>query len=104
MSMNASALANIVGADNLLTDPVTVVLDGVVDGADVIVRSGGDRDVLTALVAAGCRQDMHDAPRYEAYEASASFANGAASRTAPANSDTICSPACACPSPGKAPI
>lgn len=38
----------------------------------------------TALVAAGCRQDMHDAPRYEAYEASASFADGRASRTAPA--------------------
>lgn len=37
----------------------------------------------TSLVAAGCRQDMHDAPRYEAFEASASFANGAASRTAP---------------------
>jgi len=37
----------------------------------------------TALVAAGCRQDMHDTPRYEAYEASATFANGAASRTAP---------------------
>ena len=38
----------------------------------------------TALVAAGCRQDMHDAPRYEAYEASASFPDGRASRTAPA--------------------
>ncbi|MGE0864086.1 MAG: cytochrome c [Vicinamibacterales bacterium] len=37
----------------------------------------------SALVAAGCRQDMHDAPRYEAFEASTSFANGAASRTAP---------------------
>ena len=34
--------------------------------------------------AAGCRQDMHDAPRYEAFEASASFADGRASRTAPA--------------------
>jgi mono/diheme cytochrome c family protein len=37
----------------------------------------------TALVAAGCRQDMHDAPRYEAYEASASFPDGRASRIAP---------------------
>jgi len=36
-----------------------------------------------ALVAAGCRQDMHDAPRYEAYEASSSFPDGRASRTAP---------------------
>ncbi len=39
---------------------------------------------LTTLVAAGCRQDMHDAPRYEAFEASASFPDGRASRTAPA--------------------
>ena len=38
----------------------------------------------TSLVAAGCRQDMHDAPRYEAYEASTSFPDGRASRTAPA--------------------
>jgi mono/diheme cytochrome c family protein len=38
----------------------------------------------TALVAAGCRQDMHDAPRYEAFEASSSFPDGRASRTAPA--------------------
>lgn len=37
-----------------------------------------------ALVGAGCRQDMHDAPRYEAFEASSSFPNGSASRTAPA--------------------
>ncbi len=36
------------------------------------------------LLFAGCRQDMHDAPRYEAYEASTSFADGRASRTAPA--------------------
>lgn len=36
------------------------------------------------LLAAGCRQDMHDAPRYEAYEASTTFADGRASRTAPA--------------------
>ena len=45
--------------------------------------------VLSALVpvlvfAAGCRQDMHDAPRYEAFEASSSFADGRASRVAPA--------------------
>jgi len=37
----------------------------------------------TALVA-GCRQDMHDAPRYEAFEASATFADGRSSRTPPA--------------------
>jgi len=37
---------------------------------------------VTVLVA-GCRQDMHDAPRYEAYEASSTFADNRASRTAP---------------------
>ncbi|MGQ0733765.1 MAG: c-type cytochrome [Acidobacteriota bacterium] len=39
--------------------------------------------VAVALVAVGCRQDMHDAPRYEVYEASTSFADGRASRAAP---------------------
>src|SRR5512145_3366083 len=39
--------------------------------------------LATSLLAA-CRQDMHDAPRYEAFEASATFADGRASRTAPA--------------------
>ena len=40
--------------------------------------------VATLLVfAAGCRQDMHDAPRYEVYEASDTFADGRASRQAP---------------------
>jgi mono/diheme cytochrome c family protein len=33
--------------------------------------------------AAGCRQDMHDAPRYEAFEASSTFADNRASRTPP---------------------
>ena len=33
---------------------------------------------------AGCRQDMHDGPRYEAFEASPFFADGRASRSAPA--------------------
>ena len=37
----------------------------------------------TALVA-GCRQDMHDTPRYEAFEASSTFADNRASRTPPA--------------------
>lgn len=36
----------------------------------------------TALVA-GCRQDMHDTPRYEAYEASTFYADGRASRALP---------------------
>jgi mono/diheme cytochrome c family protein len=39
--------------------------------------------VVTALVA-GCRQDMHDAPRYEAFEASSTFPDNRASRTPPA--------------------
>ena len=37
----------------------------------------------TALVA-GCRQDMHDGPRYEAFEASSTFSDNRASRTPPA--------------------
>ncbi len=36
------------------------------------------------MFAAGCRQDMHDAPRYEACEASSTFADNRASRTPPA--------------------
>ena len=41
------------------------------------------RRVACAL--AGCRQDMHDAPRYEPLEASTFFADGSASRTLVAN-------------------
>jgi mono/diheme cytochrome c family protein len=40
--------------------------------------------VLAALLVAGCRQDMHNAPRYEVFEASDSFTDGRASRSAPA--------------------
>jgi mono/diheme cytochrome c family protein len=36
--------------------------------------------ILVALGALACRQDMHDQPRYEAFEASALFADGRASR------------------------
>jgi mono/diheme cytochrome c family protein len=39
--------------------------------------------IVALLVAAGCRQDMHDAPRYEAFEASSTFADNRASRSAP---------------------
>lgn len=35
---------------------------------------------LAAVGAAGCRQDMHDAPRYDPLEASDSFANGSSAR------------------------
>ena len=35
------------------------------------------------LFAAGCRQDMHDSPRYEAFEASSSFPDNRASRNPP---------------------
>jgi mono/diheme cytochrome c family protein len=38
---------------------------------------------VLALAAAGCRQDMHDTPRLEAFEASPFFADGRGSRTAP---------------------
>jgi mono/diheme cytochrome c family protein len=37
-----------------------------------------------ALAAAGCRQDMHDTPRYEVFEANNQYADGRASRVAPA--------------------
>jgi mono/diheme cytochrome c family protein len=40
--------------------------------------------VAATLLVAGCRQDMHDAPRYEAFEANPTFADNRASRTAPA--------------------
>ena len=40
--------------------------------------------VLATALLAGCRQDMHDAPRYEAFEASATFADNRVSRTPPA--------------------
>jgi mono/diheme cytochrome c family protein len=40
---------------------------------------------VAALLLAGCRQDMHDAPRYDPLEASAFFPNGAASRLPVAN-------------------
>ena len=50
---------------------------------------GAEKTLLLAIVAAvligaGCRQDMHDGPRYEAYEASDTFADQRASRTPPA--------------------
>jgi mono/diheme cytochrome c family protein len=38
-----------------------------------------------AVFAAACRQDMHDAPRYEPLEASAFFPNGQSARTLVAN-------------------
>lgn len=40
--------------------------------------------VMAVVVLASCRQDMHDAPRYEAFEASSTFADKRASRTPPA--------------------
>jgi mono/diheme cytochrome c family protein len=39
--------------------------------------------LASLLLSTACRQDMHDTPRYEVYEASASFADGRASRTPP---------------------
>ena len=51
-------------------------------------RAAGSRALLVVtacLALAACRQDMHDAPRYEPLEASTFFANGAASRLPVAN-------------------
>jgi mono/diheme cytochrome c family protein len=39
--------------------------------------------LASTAILAGCRQDMHDTPRYEAYEASSTFADNRASRSAP---------------------
>jgi len=39
--------------------------------------------IAASALVAGCRQDMHDSPRYEAFEASSTFADNRASRTAP---------------------
>ena len=55
--------------------------------AQMAQRAHRQRPVFIALAAAvlvaGCRQDMHDAPRYEAFEASSTFADNRASRVAP---------------------
>jgi mono/diheme cytochrome c family protein len=49
-------------------------------------RAAGLLAVATfALVAAGCRQDMHDAPSYDPLQATDFFANGQASRVPVAN-------------------
>ena len=40
---------------------------------------------VAGLVIAGCRQDMHDAPRYDPLEASVFFADGKSARTLVAN-------------------
>ncbi|MFA5911799.1 MAG: cytochrome c [Vicinamibacterales bacterium] len=40
--------------------------------------------LAAAALTAACRQDMHDTPRYEAFEANNTFADGRASRSAPA--------------------
>ena len=39
--------------------------------------------IAFGCVLSACRQDMHDAPRYEVYEASTTFADGRSSRSAP---------------------
>lgn len=41
--------------------------------------------LLAGLVLAGCRQDMHDQPKYEALEKSRFFSDSRAARTPPAN-------------------
>ena len=41
--------------------------------------------IVVCAALAGCRQDMHDAPRYEPLEASTFFGDGRGSRTLVAN-------------------
>ncbi len=45
----------------------------------------GSLALLGCVALAGCRQDMHDAPRYEPLEATTFFSDGRASRTLIAN-------------------
>jgi mono/diheme cytochrome c family protein len=40
--------------------------------------------LAVATLSTACRQDMHDTPRYEVFEASSLFADGRSSRSAPA--------------------
>lgn len=47
-------------------------------------RFGGALVLASAVLAAGCRQDMHDTPRYETYEANRNMPDGRASRELPA--------------------
>lgn len=47
------------------------------------VKRYGSLLLLTLLVSAGCRMDMHDQPRYESYEASNFFPDGRSSRVPP---------------------
>ena len=48
-----------------------------------LVRGFGLFLGLTLVLAAGCRMDMHDQPRFESYEASNFFPDGRASRVPP---------------------
>jgi mono/diheme cytochrome c family protein len=56
-------------------------------GGPTLVGPGFSRAImivaLSSIFTIACRQDMHDAPRYEAFEASTTFADGRASRAAP---------------------
>jgi mono/diheme cytochrome c family protein len=47
-------------------------------------RLGAAAVLASAVLVAGCRQDMHDTPRYESFEANANMADGRASRELPA--------------------
>ncbi len=47
-------------------------------------RAAAAAVALAALALAGCRQDMHDAPRYKPLAASDFFANGSSARPLPA--------------------
>lgn len=53
------------------------------DAAAARRGSGPAVAFAAVLLLAGCRQDMHDQPKYEPLEASALFADGASSRTPP---------------------
>lgn len=50
------------------------------DNSKLVARSIALAVVCAFSGASGCHRDMHDQPRYEAYEASATFANNMSSR------------------------
>ena len=51
------------------------------------MKTGTGTLILALVAAMGCRQDMHDQPRYEPFEKSTFFADGSASR--PPVPDTV---------------
>jgi mono/diheme cytochrome c family protein len=77
MTSRRRPVARLLGMARLKPRPTT----------EAIVGPGFSRAVTVVVIlifAAGCRQDMHNGPRYEAFEANDQFADGRAARVPPA--------------------